>query len=115
MARESFRALLPIWCSKLQWLADVRIPAPPHHQESLVPTAHSFQRLAEVWEQNDVAVAVAQQVVPRQFLRLREDVIEPLTPKLVALDVRLVAQPELASCLRRTRIIAKQNHLYIRV
>ena len=73
-----------------------------------MPSLHALQRMPEVLHQNDVAVDVAQNLVPRDRSRRREHIMQPLGPILVALHVRPEAQTQLPRGFGRALLIANK-------
>jgi len=80
-----------------------------------MPRLHALQRSPEVLHQNDVAVDVAQNVVPCEGARRCEHVIQPLGPILVAFHVVFMAQAQLPSRFGSVFLIPKQNHFHSRM
>jgi hypothetical protein len=70
---------------------------------------------AEVRQENNVAIRIANYIVPRQFLRSREHIVDTYRPECVALHHRLVAKPQFLGNFRRPGIIAKQNNFHIAI
>src|SRR5579859_391740 len=112
--RQPPQPLLPIPSRKVVSRRDVHVPPPPHQQKFLPLRRHSFQRPPEISHQQNVAVAVAQHLVPRHLRRPRKQVIHPLRSPRAPLHVPLVPQPQLPRHLRRSLFLPKQNHLHLR-
>ncbi len=89
------------------WHLDV--PAPPDHQKFCALLADALQRPQKIIHQNNVAVHIAEDVVPSQCPRCAEHIVEPLRAGFAARDIWLMAQSQLPRRLRRTRIVAKQD------
>jgi hypothetical protein len=90
-------------------LGDIRIDPLANHEEFLVGGGDGAEGGAEIVEEEDVAVDVAEDIVPRNLLSLGEHVVEPLGAELTALDVRLVAEAEFAGDFRGAFIGAEEN------
>ena len=100
---------------KFHGFADVGIPAAADHEEPLVVQTHSLERGAEFGEQDDVGVAVAEEIVTGNLLGAGKHVIEALGAEAVALHVRFMTQAQLLRDFGRAGVDAKQNHFDIRM
>src|SRR5213082_592359 len=106
---------LPVLVSKIQGHGDFDVPPASHHQEVPMPLAHALHRIKKIPHQQNVAIDVAEQIVPRDGLRPAKHVVQSLCSKLVAIEVRFVAQPRLFCRFGRALLIAKQNHFHFGV
>ncbi|PYT62378.1 MAG: hypothetical protein DMG35_07725 [Acidobacteria bacterium] len=105
---------LPIPDLEIHALADLGIPAPPHHQKFRMRRPHALHCIAKILHQNDVAIDVAENIVPRDLLRPAKHGVQSLGAQFVALDAGLVAKSQFLRCLRRAFLIPEQNHFHAR-
>ena len=75
-----------------QRFCNPRIPAAANHQKFPAHRADTLDRTTEILHQDNVAIDVAQDLVLRDELRSREQIVQPLGAVLVALHVRLVVK-----------------------
>jgi hypothetical protein len=73
--------------------------------------ADAFDGAPEVPHEDDVAIDVTQQVVPRDGLGARKHIIQPFCALLVAFNMRLVPQSEFLRDFRRAFLITEKNYL----
>src|SRR5579871_5092906 len=75
--------------------------------------ANTLQGRKKISEEQNVAIRVAEQVVPCDSLSPRKHGAEELGAELVAFDVRLVAEAEFAADFSGTRIVTEENDFSI--
>jgi len=77
--------------------------------------ADALEGAPEILHQYNVAIDVAEDLIPRYGLRLREEIVQPLGAPLVALDLRLVAQSEFLRGFGGAFVRAKENDFDLRM
>ena len=77
--------------------------------------ANHRQRFAKFPRQHDVAVRIAQQLVPRNFLRSGKQIIRSHRPQPAPFYLPLVPQPKFHAYFLRSLIVPEENHLGVRV
>ncbi len=74
-----------------QRFGDIGVPAAADHQEFPVHGLYALDGAPEIPHQDDVAIDVAEDLIPSYGLRLGEEIVQPLGTPLVAFHVRFVA------------------------
>ena len=106
---------LPARFLEIDRARDIGVPAAPDHEELPVLAVHKGERFHKIRSQYDVAVEVAEKFVPRHALRGVEEGPQNLGALGCAFDLRDMADAKLARSFRRTFLIAKENHLDVRM
>ena len=88
---------------------DVHVSTLADHEEFLVGRGNGAERGAEIVEEEDIAIYVADGVEPGHLLRAQENGGEEDGAEFVALDLGLVAKAEFAGGFRGAFIGAKEN------
>src|SRR5712664_425671 len=92
-----------------QRFGDIGVPAAADHQKFAVHGAHALDGAAEILHQDDVAIDVTEQLMPRDGLGPGEKIVQALGAQLVARDVRLVAKSEFLRDFGGAFVVAKEN------
>ncbi len=71
--------------------------------------ADAFDGAPEVLHEDNVAIDVTQQLVPRDGLRARKHIIQPFCAPVVALDVRFVAHSKFLRGFRGAFVIPEED------
>src|ERR1700676_1386429 len=115
LARESRQLLVRIRRIEIPRFRNIRVPSPSHHQESSMHRSHFLKSFAKVRRQHDVAIAVTQNLVPRNLLRPQKHPIQPLAPEFIAFHPRLLPHNHFPWKFPRSFLITKQNHFHVRM
>src|SRR5215468_975073 len=98
---------LPVPRREIDGVRDVRVPTPTDHEELRVLFPHFPGCSTEIRHQNNVAIAVANNVMASNLLRTVKNVIESLSTMLVSLAVRFMAEPVFGANSCGTLIVSK--------
>src|SRR5262249_54301825 len=109
--RELNDSCFPIRDGKIERRGDIRVAAAPDHQKELGPCADFIKRAAKLLRQDDVAIAVAKQVMTGDLLSAAEDRVQALGAAGVDDNVWLVAQAHLGADLGCPGVVSKENDL----
>jgi len=107
--------LFPAGSFKIDGLGNVRIPPAPDHQKFRHLPANSFKCVKEIRKQDNVAIQVANIVMPGKPLRFAKKIADIFEPGFVSLYIRLMPQSKLSARFCGSLVVAEQNHFYIRV
>jgi len=111
LMRELLDAAAPLRITEIYRFRDIRIAPASDHQKSRAGVADARQSLAKLWEQDNVAVYVAENIVAGRRLCLLEHAIDPNGAMLVALQMGFMAKAQFAGSLCAAVVVAKENDL----
>jgi len=105
----------PVSIREVNGLRNVGIPALRDHQKAIAPGQGLFESRQEIFEQDDVAVRIADVVVSRNLLSASEHIIDVGQPGFVALDVGFMAETVFGADFSRAVFVAEEDDFHIRV
>jgi hypothetical protein len=105
----------PIAVIEIDRHRDIRIPTLRGQEEQLPPSGGCLDGVAEVTQEDDVAIAVAKIVVACDSLSPPKDMIEIFHAAFMSFDMRFVPQAKFSAGLGGSLLVAEENDFHIRV
>src|SRR5581483_2924940 len=99
----------PIGPLKIDWLSHGRIPTPANYEEFRKGPSHIENGLREAVKQYNVAIHIAKAIVCGNLLCAGENRRKQGRAKLVARDLRFIAQLKSPGGFARARLVTKEN------
>lgn len=111
--RQSVKVLRPVWPSEIDRLCNVRVPPASYREKVLFPCEDSLESPAELRKLDDIAVRIAEILVPRDFLGAGKHIIQVFHSGLVPFGVPLVPHAQLHADFRGAVLVAEKDHFDI--
>ena len=105
----------PIGAIEIQRLANIHIPAAAGHQKGIELASDTWQGRAEIVEQQDVAIHMAENFVPRECLRLIVNAGEILRAVTILAHLWHMADAQFAANFGSAGIVPEKNDFRIRM
>lgn len=102
---------MPIRVAEFARPCNVRVPPSANHNKLLLSGFNSSHCRTEILHKNNVAIAVAKHIVPRDVLSAREHIIHAIRSESVFLRESLVADTQLLYGDRASRLVAEKDYL----